>query len=168
LWARARAPAADDGSGRSHLRDGAVAFGAALAATLVEGVGRFAWSGPYLPELMAQKLFALLPPWAFTPLLRSFGHNAKYHAFAGMVVLEVGALTVFGAVLRGWARRGPGSPGIRVATATATLGLVLMLIGLPLLDVGVLGGQLPGGSWIAIPTLVVVIGSYAALLTRGL
>jgi hypothetical protein len=135
---------------------------------MVEAAGRFAWSGPYLPELMAQKLFALLPPWAFTPLLRGFGHNAKYHAFAGMVALEVGALTIFGALLRGWARRGPGSPGTRVAAATAALGLGLALIGLPLLDVGVLGEALPGGSWVTIPTLVVVMGSYAALLARGL
>jgi hypothetical protein len=150
------------------VRDGGVAFGAALAVALVEAGGRFAWSGPHLPELMAQKLFALLPPWAFTPLLRTFGPHAKYHAFAGMVVLEVGALTVFGVLVRGWARRGAGSPGTRVAAAAATLGLGLALIGLPLLDVGVLGEALPGGSQVAILTLGVVMGAYAVVLARGL
>ena len=151
---------------RVTASDAAVAVEAALAATVLEAVGRFAWSGPYVPELMAQKLFALLPPWAFTPLLRVFGYNAKYHAFAGMIAVEVGSLTLVGAVLRGWMRGRRLVPRIVVAVATGALALLVVAVLLPLLDAGVCGQALPGGPWVVVPTFVVVMGCYAAVLTR--
>jgi hypothetical protein len=151
------------------LRDAVVALQAALLGTALEALGRFAWGGPYLPELMAQKFFALIPPWAFTPLFRTFGYNSKYYAFAGMIVAEVGGLTLTGAVLRGWLRRRPLDRwGPWLAAAIAGPIAVVILVGLlPLLDAGVAGHALTGGIWVTVPTVLVMAGSYATLLTRG-
>jgi hypothetical protein len=152
------------------LDDVLVAFGAAVLMTVLEALGRFAWRGPYLPELMAEKLFASIPVWAFTPLLRAFGYNSKYYAFGVMIALEVAGLTLIGTVLRGRLRRrrlaGWGSAGLIVATAAPISGVVLVGL-LPLLDAGFAGQSLTGGAWLTVPTVVVVAGSYASVLTCG-
>lgn len=156
---------------RPRLLDGIIAFGAALMATTLEAVGRFAWEGPYLPELAAQKLFALIPPWAFTPLFRFFGYNSKYYAFAGMITAEVGGLTLLGAVVRGWFRaRHPAAgdtPWGRAFAVAGAVAAVSLLVLLPILDAGVAGQALPAGAWVTVPTVVVVAGSYTAILTWG-
>ena len=144
-------------------------FGAALLATALEAVGRFAWGGPYLPELMAEKFFTLIPVWAFTPLFRTFGYGSKYYAFGGMIAGEVAALTLVGTAVRGWMRRRPAGGGAFWLTAAIASSLAAaILIGLlPLLDAGIAGQALPGGLWLAVPTFVVVAGAYVAVLTRG-
>ncbi|MBI3456070.1 MAG: hypothetical protein HY002_09830 [Candidatus Rokubacteria bacterium] len=152
------------------MQNAAVAFRAALLATALEGLGRFAWGGPYLPELMAQKLFALIPVWAFTPLFRIFGYNSKYYAFGGMIAVEVAGLTLLGTALREWMRRrqrvGWRIPVLAAAAAGAIA--VMILVGLlPLLDAGIAGRALPGGAGVTVPTFVVVAGCYATVLTRG-
>lgn len=155
----------------TRSRDGVVAFEAALLATMLEVLGRLVWSGPYLPELMAQKLFALIPMWAFTPLLRAFGYNAKFHAFFGMVAVEIAALTLAGMLLRPRMRRARSAGWGIVGLAAAAAGpvAVAILVGLlPVLDAGVAGHALAGGLWVSVPTFVVVAGAYATVLTRGL
>jgi hypothetical protein len=151
------------------LRDILAPFGAALLATALEALGRFAWGGPYLPELMAEKFFTLIPVWAFTPLFRAFGYGSKYYAFGGMIAGEVAALTLVGTAVRGWMRRRPGAGGaFWLTAAVASSVAAAILIGLlPLLDAGIAGQALPGGIWLAVPTFVVVAGSYVAVLTRG-
>ncbi len=148
-----------------------MALGAALLATTLEALGRSVWSGPYLPELMAQKLFAWIPMWAFTPLLRSFGHNAKFHAFFGMVAAEIAALTLAGILLRPRMRRaraaGCGTAGL-VAAAAGPVAIAILVGLLPILDAGVAGYALAGGLWVSVPTFVVVAGAYATVLTLGL
>ncbi len=151
------------------MRDALVAFQAALLGTALEALGRFAWDGPYLPELMAQKFFALIPAWAFTPLFRTFGYNSKYYAFAGMIAAELGGLTLVGAVLRD-RMRGLSewrSPGIVVAIA-GPIAVVILIGLLPLLDAGVAGRALPGGIWGTVPSVLMVAGGYAAVLTWGI
>jgi hypothetical protein len=151
------------------LRDGVVAFEAALLGSALEALGRFAWGGPYLPELMAQKLFASIPAWAFTPLFRTFGYNSKYYAFAGMIVVEVGGLTLIGTALRA---RMPGPPDRRSAgllgALTGAMAVVILVGLLPLLDAGVAGYALAGGIWVTVPTVLVLAGCYVMLLTRGM
>ncbi len=145
-------------------------FGAALLATALEAVGRVGWGGPYLPELMAEKFFTLIPVWAFTPLFRTFGYGAKYYAFGGMIAGEVAALTLVGTAVRGWMRRRPAGAEASwlAAAALASSVVAAILLGLlPLLEAGIAGQALPGGFWLAVPTFVVVAGSYAAVLTRG-
>lgn len=145
-----------------------MALQAALLGTALEALGRFAWGGPYLPELMAQKFFELIPAWAFTPLFRTFGYNSKYYAFAGMIAVEVGGLTVGGTVLRGWLRRRRLDwRALWLVAAVAGPIAVVILVGLlPLLDAGVAGQALRGGTWVTVPTALAVAGCYATLLTR--
>ena len=152
------------------MRDILTSFGAALLATALEALGRFAWGGPYLPGLMAEKFFALIPVWAFTPLFRTFGYGSKYYAFGGMIAAEVAALTLLGTAVRGWMRRRRGSGGgfRRTAVLAGSVAAAILVGLLPALGVGIAGRALPGGPWLAVPTFVVVAGSYAAVLTRGL
>lgn len=148
-----------------------MALGAALLATTFEVLGRLVWSGPYLPELMAQKLFASIPMWAFTPLLRTFGYHAKFHAFCGMVTAEIAVLTLAGILLRSRMShaRAAGWPIAWLVAATAGPVAVAILVGLlPILDAGLAGHALAGGLWVSVPTFVVVASAYATVLTRGL
>ncbi len=152
------------------MRDILASFGAALLATALEAVGRFGWGGPYLPELMAEKFFTLIPVWAFTPLFRFFGYGSKYYAFMGMIAVEVAALTLVGTAARGWMRRRPAVAEASWFTAAVIVSSVAaaILVGLlPLLDAGIAGQALSGGPWLAIPTFVVVAGAYAAVLAWG-
>lgn len=146
-----------------------VAFGAALLTAALEAIGRFAWEGPYLPELMAEKLFALIPVWAFTPLFRTFGYHSKYYAFAGMIAAEVAGLTLVGTALRRWMLRlrlaGRGAPWL-AAVAAGLIAVVILGGLLPLVDAGVAGHALPGGAWVAVPTFLILSGCFAAVLTR--
>jgi DMSO/TMAO reductase YedYZ molybdopterin-dependent catalytic subunit len=153
------------------MRDAVVAFRAALLVTVLEAIGRFAWEGPYLPELIAQKFFTLIPVWAFTPLFRTFGYHAKYHAFGAMIAVEVAGLTLVGTALRRWTRRlrmaGWGLPGI--ALSGAGLITVSILAGLlPLVDAGLAGRMLTGGVWVTGLTFFVLSGCFIAVLVRGL
>lgn len=149
------------------MRDAVVAFRAALLGTALEALGRFAWSGPYLPELMAEKLFSLIPVWAFTPLFRIFGYNSKYYAFASMIAAEVGGLTLVGVVLRHWMRRRPTAwrtPWL-VAAVAAPIAVVILVGLLPLLDAGLAGQALTGGTRMAVPTILAVATAYVTALT---
>lgn len=148
------------------MRDASVAFQAALLGTALEALGRFALGGPYLPELMAQKFFALIPAWAFTPLFRTFGYNSKYYAFAGMIVAEVGGLTLAGTVLREWLRRRLAGRRLpwRVAAIAGPIAVVILLGLLPLLDAGVAGHALTGGIRVTVPSVLVVAAGYATVL----
>ncbi|HEV8308011.1 MAG TPA: hypothetical protein VGW35_10115 [Methylomirabilota bacterium] len=151
------------------MRDSLVAFGAALLTAALEAIGRFGWGGPYLPELIAEKFFALIPVWAFTPLFRTFGYHSKYYAFGGMVVAEVTGLTLLGTILRPWMRRralaGWAAPWL-AATVAGLIAVVILVGLLPLVDAGVAGQGLPGGLWVAVPTVLLLAGCFATVLTR--
>jgi hypothetical protein len=152
------------------MRDLLVALSAALLGSAVEALGRFAWNGPYLPELMAGKFFAQIPVWAFTPLFRTFGRNSKYLAFGGMIAAEVAGLTLLGLVLRQWMRGRPRAGGKTwwlVAGIASPIAIVILVALLPLLDAGVAGRALLGGVWITVPSVVLVVGCYVTLLLRG-
>jgi len=148
------------------LRNILTPFGAALLATALEALGRFAWGGPYLPELMAEKFFSLIPVWAFTPLFRTFGYNSKYYAFAGMIAAEVASLTLVGTAVRRWMGRRVAAPWLITAIA-ASIAAVILIGLLPLVDAGIAGRGLPGGARLTVPTFVVVAGAYAMVLARG-
>jgi hypothetical protein len=153
-----------------EVRDGIVALGAALLTGALEAIGRVGWGGPYLPELMAEKFFALIPVWAFTPLFRTFGYHSKYYAFGGMIAAEVTGLTLLGTMLRRWMRRRAlaGWGAARLAAAAAVPIAAVILVGLlPLVGAGVAGQALPGGVWVTAPTFLVLAGCYAAVLTQG-
>jgi hypothetical protein len=152
------------------VRDAFVAFLAALLSSALEAVGRFAWNGPYLPELMAEKLFGVMPVWSFTPLFRTFGYHSKYYAFGGMIAAEIAGLTLLGMALRQWMRR---RRRLRWKTAwlaaavAGTLAVVILVGLLPLLDAGLAGRTLDGGVSAAAPSVVGVAGCYASVLAWG-
>ena len=143
---------------------------AALLSSALEAVGRFVWNGPYLPELMAEKFFGLMPVWAFTPLFRTFGYHSKYYAFGGMIAAEITGLTLLGMALRQWMRRRrqPGwtTPWLAAAVASP-LAIVILLGLLPLLDAGLAGRTLDGGASAAVTSVVGVAGCYASVLAWG-
>lgn len=147
------------------MRDGLLALGAALLLTGLMALTRFAWGGPLLPELMAGWLFALIPPWLFTPFFRLFGYNAKYYAFAGMVAAYIAAMTAVGVALRGWFRARPGVG----RAAVAWIGLWLLTAGafVPILGGGAFGTALPAGGVITSTTLGAVLAAYVAVLAMG-
>lgn len=149
------------------MRDALVAFQATLLATSLEAFGRFAWGGPYLPELMAEKLFSLIPARAFTPLFRTFGYHSKYYAFAVMIAAEVAALTWIGGMLRHRIRGWPCREGLWTGVAVAGAMSVVVLTGLlPVLDAGLAGRGLEGGIGVTVPSVLVVTVCYGMLLTR--
>ncbi len=143
------------------------ALGAALVATALEAVGRFTLNGPYLPELIAQWLFAQIPVWAFTPLFRTFGYNSKYYAFGGMIAAEVVGLLLVGIGIRKWMRRreetGDARPWVG-ASIVALLAVVTLGGVLPLLGAGVAGRMLGGGARITVATVILVAAAYVAAL----
>ena len=152
------------------MRETFMAFLAALLSSAVEALGRFVWNGPYLPELMAERLFGLMPVWAFTPLFRTFGYNSKYYAFAGMIGAEIIGLTLLGMGLRRWMwhRRRAGWKTPWPAVAVASPLVVVILVGvLPLLDAGLAGRALGGGISAAVPSVLGVTGCYASILAWG-
>lgn len=147
-----------------------MAFLAALLSSVLEAVGRFVWNGPYLPELMAEKFFGLMPFWAFTPLFRTFGYHSKYYAFGGMIAAEIAGLALLGMALRQCMRRRrqPGWKTAWLAAAVAgPLAVVILLGVLPLLDAGLAGRTLDGGVSAAVPSAVGVAGCYASVLVWG-
>ena len=147
------------------MRDASVAFLAALVSSALEAVGRFVWNGPYLPELMAQKFFGLMPVWAFTPLFRTFGYHSKYYAFGGMIAAEIAGLTLLGMALRQWMRRRPGwKTPLRVVAVASPLAVVILVGLFPLLDAGLAGRTLGGGVSAAVPSVIGVAGCYASVL----
>lgn len=153
------------------MADGGAALEAALLATMLEALGRVGWGGPYLPELAAQKLFAMIPPWAFTPLLRVFGYYAKYYAFAGMIVIEVGGLTLLGLAARRCMRGREATEGghrwVYAVAVAGSFGIVVLVVLLPALDAGLAGRALPAGPGVTVSAVAIVASAYAAILTRG-
>ena len=151
------------------MRDAFVAFLAALLSSALEAVGRFVWNGPYLPELMAEKFFGLMPVWAFTPLFRTFGYHSKYHAFGGMIAAEIAGLTLLGMALRRWMRRRRATwkTPLLASVVAGPLAVVILVGLLPLLDAGLAGRTFDGGVSAAVPSAVGVAGCYASVLAWG-
>jgi hypothetical protein len=152
------------------VRDAFVALLAALLSSALEAVGRFVWNGPYLPELMAEKFFGLMPVWAFTPLFRAFGYHSKYYAFGGMIAAEIAGLTLLGMALcqRMRRQRQPGWKTPWLAAAVAGPLAVVILAGLlPLLGAGLAGRALDGGVSASVPSAVGIAGCYGSILAWG-
>ncbi len=136
-----------------------LAFLATLVSTGFGVLARFGWEGPFLPELMAQILFANIPVWAFTPLFRVFGLGSKYWAFAGMLGLHLLGWTVVGAWLL---TRG----GLTMLTGLVVL-FALAVAALPLAGAGWFGSSLGPGPLVATLTLLAAVALYGSVLFWG-
>jgi DMSO/TMAO reductase YedYZ molybdopterin-dependent catalytic subunit len=146
---------------RSNVR---ASLCATLALVGAMFVGRLAWGTPFIPELIAEHIFALVTPRLFTLAIRLLGFGAKWVAFGLAVIGYIG-----GGVGLGWAyarllRRAsrPSSVGSG-GLFGAAVWLALMLWGLPLLGVGVFGVRLRHG---ALPGALALLGGH--LLYGGL
>ena len=118
----------------------AIGFFATSLMTLLMASGRFLWEAPLLPEMMAQVLFAFVPVWAFTSLIRAFGFGAKYLAFWGMVGLHLAAGTTLGVLCVRRSLSWLGATGLAL-----TLWLVAMAGLAPLAGMGFLGARTAAG-----------------------
>jgi len=128
-------------------------------------LGRFSVGTPLIPELMADRLFGLIPMALFSLGIRLFGTTAKYLAFWGMVGLFVATYTLLGPTLL-WllpfARTtAPWRAGLLYG---AGLWAILELIGLPLLDAGLFGSRLQGGPLLAGGSLLLLHWLYGTTL----
>jgi DMSO/TMAO reductase YedYZ molybdopterin-dependent catalytic subunit len=126
-------------------------FLAALCATLVMliamSVGRFTLGTPLIPELIAQRIFALVTPQIFTALIRLFGFGAKWVAFGlaivGYIGVGVGLGRFYVWLLRYDGRSSSVGGGCLFG---AIVWLVLMTLGMPLLGAGTFGLGLRQGA----------------------
>ncbi|MBI3780865.1 MAG: hypothetical protein HY278_07410, partial [candidate division NC10 bacterium] len=140
-------------------------FVGALLMTALMFLGRFAFGTPLIPELMAERMFALIPMDLFSLGIRLFGPKAKYLAFWGMVgfFVVIGALA--GAVFT-WVRlrqrlMATWFGGLAYGTA---LWALFGLIGSPLLGGGLFGADLEGGLLLASTSLLVLFWVYGVAL----
>ena len=140
-------------------------FVGALLMTGLMFLGRFALGTPLIPELMAERVFALIPMDLFSLGIRLFGPKAKYLAFWGMV----GLFVVIGALLGPlftWLclhRRLKGNwlGGLVYGTA---LWALFGLLGLPLIGGGLFGADIEGGLLLASASLLILYWVYGLAL----
>jgi DMSO/TMAO reductase YedYZ molybdopterin-dependent catalytic subunit len=134
---------------------------ATLAMVLAMVVGRFTVGTPLIPELIAQQIFALVPPVLFTPLIRTFGFWAKWLAFALAIVGYIAGGLALGWGYGRWSR----APSIAMGCLFGgAIWLVVMTIVLPLLGAGFFGTRLRAGIWVGAGGLLVLHLLYGALL----
>ena len=136
-----------------------------LVMTGLMFLGRFALGTPLIPELMAERMFAVIPMDFFSLGIRLFGPMAKYLAFWGMVGLFVviGALLgpPFTALCRRRRLKGTWLGGLAYGTA---LWALFGLLGSPLLGGGLFGADIEGGPLLASASLLILYWVYGLVL----
>lgn len=144
------------------------ALGGFVAALVMIGLmflGRFTLGTPLIPELMAERLFALIPMELFSLGIRLFGPKAKYLAFWGMVGLFLLIGAILGAVFTWLPLNRQFHPAWRGGLIYGTaLWILLGLVGLPLLGVGLFGINIEGGLLLAAAPLLVLHWIYGVVL----
>ncbi len=156
-----------DVSKRHIVIAGAVGgFVGALVMTGLMFFGRFALGTPLIPELMAERLFALIPMDVFSFGIRLFGPKAKYLAFWGMVGLFVAIGALLGPLFT-WLRPRRLLPGAWLAGIVygTALWALFGLLGSPLLGEGLFGADLEGGPLLASGALLILYWVYGLALS---
>jgi DMSO/TMAO reductase YedYZ molybdopterin-dependent catalytic subunit len=124
----------------------------ALACNLL---GRFAFGAPSVPELMTERLFAVVPISFVEFAVSLLGVFAKHFAFIGCAAIYVVLLTgVATAFLRFPKRQGP----VSIVLFALFIWLLTLVVVLPSLGFGFFGRDLPQG---AVPVSVWFLFSYA-------
>ena len=155
-----------DVSKRQIMIAGAVGgFVGALVMTALMFLGRFAFGTPLIPELMAERLFALIPMDVFSLGIRLFGPKAKYLAFWGMVGLFVAIGALLGSLFT-WLylhrrRKGAWLAGLAYGTA---LWALFGFVGSPVLGGGLFGADIEGGPLLASGALLILYWVYGLAL----
>jgi ABC-type transport system involved in cytochrome c biogenesis permease subunit len=111
---------------------------AALIATVAMLVlGEF-WGTPVVPQLLADRVIALIPVGLFGSVLANLEAGAKPLALVGLTLLLVIVGGVVGGLLARKARRGASPPALFLPVAAATW-LVLAFLAVPVGGIGPLG-----------------------------
>lgn len=138
---------------------------ATLTMVLAMFVSRFTLGTPLIPELIAQQIFALVPLWLFTPIIRLLGFWAKWLAFALAIVGYMAGGIALGWGYAGWRARSQRVPSIAMACLFGmAIWFAVMTVGLPLLGVGFFGVRLRGGVWAGSGGLLALHLLYGVLL----
>src|SRR5437868_69873 len=135
---------------------------AAVAATIISLILRFALGAPLVPEILADYLFEVLPIELVEFAVSFFGAFAKQLGFIGCVILyglflvAVGVLSLRLRIL---------SNRTRLLTLAAGLSLLNLFFLIPLLGGGLLGRELRQGSIISTVAVTIVCAAYAVTLS---
>lgn len=151
------------GDGRvTSFRRGALGGLAYLAVT---GIGRMAGATPFLPELLALRLFELIPMSVFEFFIRRLGHWAKWTALAGTIGVVLLGAGIVGRVAGRWMERR--SPFFRWAVFSCALAAATTLAVLPAVGSDLLGRTLyPRPSLPAPVGFLIGSAAYAAVLFK--
>src|SRR5574337_732046 len=154
-------------SRRQWVTAGAVGgFGGALLMTGLMFLGRFSLRTPLIPELMAERLFALIPLDLFSLGIRLFGLKAKYLAFWGMVGLFVLIGACLGVLFIWLAKRHLLETHWRGGLAYGSVLWALFgLVGCPLLGGGLFGADLEAGLLLSSSSLLILYWVYGVTLS---
>lgn len=150
-------------------------FVATILMTAAMLVGRFQWNAPFLPELMAETLFAVVPMSLFTFSIRLLGQAAKWTAFGGAIIAQLMVGTLLGGFF-GLSIEKMALKSLLQAALLYSLGLWILtaVVVLPTLGTGFFGDLLPSGPFLTSAFLfgdyliygLSLAGTYAGL-TRG-
>ena len=147
-----------------------VALLAAVPAVVSSFIARFVFDAPLIPELLAQRFFAVAPIWMVEIAVGMLGPFAKHLAFLACTVLYLIALMAAAiGYLRYAPRREPGLAQYAQPTAFAFLiWTITVVIFLPATNGGFFGSSLRQGALltsIAIALVFVIYGAALALAT---
>lgn len=135
-------------------------------ALAVSAILRWLFQAPFLPELVAHRLFSLVPMNIFEFFIRNLGSWSKWAAFAGAILLTLGV-----AGITGWALSpavGERGAVIEVAWISVALALLGALLVLPLLGFEPMGGDLfPRPRFPAVFAIFIASAAYGAWFVWG-
>jgi DMSO/TMAO reductase YedYZ molybdopterin-dependent catalytic subunit len=145
------------------------AFWATLATFLAMGACRFTLGTPFLPEVIAQHLFALATPSLMTAALRLFGFGAKWIVFVLAIIGVLGGGVGLGWLYARWLQKRGRLPSARSGSLFGILvGAALMALDLPVLGAGFFGGELRHGRVLGVGVWLALHLLYGALLGLAL
>jgi DMSO/TMAO reductase YedYZ molybdopterin-dependent catalytic subunit len=149
---------------RSGLLIGGVA---ALLAAVVMLLLASLWGTPVLPQLLADRLIALIPVDLFGTVLDSLKSRAKPLTLVGLTLLLVVIGGLVGGMLAARAER-DGRASRFFAPVTAVTWLILAFVAAPLGGIGLIGRDSVAGSWATGIAFLLAAMVYAGVTVLGL
>lgn len=148
----------------SGLLIGAIA---ALLATVVTLVLANLWGTPVLPQLLADRLIALVPVELFGTVLDSLESRAKPLTLIGLTLMLVAIGGVVGGLLAARVRQ-HGQPARMFVPITAVTWVILSFIAAPFGGVGLIGRDSLAGAWVTGIAFLIAAVVYAGATVLGL
>ncbi len=149
---------------RSGLLVGGIA---ALLAAVVMLILANLWGTPVLPQLLADRLIALVPVNLFGTVLESLESRAKPLTLVGLTLMLVVIGALAGGILAARIRQDRGLSGLFVPITVVTW-LILAFIAAPLGGIGPIGRDSLAGAWTTGIAFLITAVVYAATTVLGL